>query len=273
MPNKPPHVNWLVNTGQTKLSANGKTIEIWELQHQNDPAILAEWARHFRNQYCLDSEIDILRRGTGLSRTEYLNKYKFPDASIVPGPSIRSGDFAEIVAADFLEFIENYWVPRERYKEKAIRNESVKGTDTIGFKFHIDENNQSPQDTLAVFESKAQYSVKSPKPRLQNAVDASAKDITRKAESLNAIKQRFLTQKDLPSVAKVERFQNEVDRPYQQVFGSVAHFDNSVFDDQLLSTTDSSKHPYSNQVRLIVIKGDSMMQLVHALYQRAANEA
>jgi hypothetical protein len=48
--------------------------------------------------------LDRLRQGTGLSRGEYLDQNKFPDAQGAPGPSIRSGDFAEILIADYIEF-------------------------------------------------------------------------------------------------------------------------------------------------------------------------
>jgi len=58
-------------------------------------AVLSAWAKHFRNHYCLDEEIDYLRQGYGYSRAEYLTKIKLPDASEAPGPSIRSGDLGK----------------------------------------------------------------------------------------------------------------------------------------------------------------------------------
>jgi hypothetical protein len=119
-----------------------------------------------------------------------LNKIKFPDPQEPPGPSIRSGDFGEILIADFLEYILGFWVPRTRYSDKDIRNESSKGSDVIGFKFLVD-GSESPEDILFIFEAKAQFSGNSPNPRLQEAIDDSRKDQRRKAESLNAIKQRL----------------------------------------------------------------------------------
>jgi phage repressor protein C with HTH and peptisase S24 domain len=124
-----------------------------------------------------------------------------------------------------------------------------------------------------MFESKAKFSGNKATPKLQEAVDHSSKDVTRKAESLNAIKQRLLDSNDAESVGKVERFQDEVDRPYTQVFGAVAHLDNNVFDIDSVKETDCSSHDHPDDLVLIVIKGDSMMQLVHNLYRRAADEA
>src|SRR6185437_4961816 len=128
------HINWLVDTGEVIVTSDGEKVKVFELQHKNDQIILSAWANHFRNHYCLDEEIDILRNGTPFSRSEYLKSIKFPDQSAKPGPSIRSGDFGEILVADYLEFSLGYWVPRTRYANKTIRNESVKGCDILGFK-------------------------------------------------------------------------------------------------------------------------------------------
>ena len=165
------HLRWLTNTGKRIITADGKTIEVWEFKHKNDEDILSAWATHFRNHYCLDSEIDSLRNGTGYSRAEYLKKIKFPDATTAPGPSIRAGDFAEILVADYLRYILGYWVPRTRYVDKTIRNESTKGCDTIGLKI-IKDGKMSENDVLAIYESKTQFSGSRPKPNLNFVLPA-----------------------------------------------------------------------------------------------------
>ena len=128
------HLKCLVDTEERLTTADGKTVQMFEFCHRDDDKVLSDWAKHLRNQYCLDRENDTLRKGTGYSRTEYLNEIKFPDSSVKPGPRIRSGDFSEILIADYLQFILNNWVPRTRYDDKATRNESTKGCDIIGFK-------------------------------------------------------------------------------------------------------------------------------------------
>ncbi len=127
MPWSSKHLRWLSDTGKQLNSASGLPIDIWELKVEKDNAVFSAWASHFRNHYCLDCEIDELRSGTGLCRSDYLCEYAFPDKSQPPGPSIRAGDFAEILVADFLEFVMSCWVPRFRYDEKTVRNESTKG--------------------------------------------------------------------------------------------------------------------------------------------------
>ena len=117
-----------------------------------------------------EDEIDTLRNGTGLSRAEYLSRYIFPDALGGFGPGIRSGDFGEILVADFLEFILSYWVPRNRYNHKDIPDESTKGCDVIGIKIQNDDQ-VLPNDILVTFEVKAQFSGNRAKNCLQDAVD------------------------------------------------------------------------------------------------------
>ncbi len=266
------HVKWLIDTGKRLKTADGKAAEVWEFRHKKDEAVLSAWARHFRNHYCFDTEIDYWRKGYNSSRSDYLNSIKFPDPKAAPGPSIRAGDFGEVLVADFLEYRLGYWVPRTRYGDKTIRNESTRGSDIIGF--HFSKNRKaSSKDKLAIFEAKAQFSGNKAKARLQDAVDDSAKDITRKAESLNAIKQRLHGRNELNDAEKIERFQNEVDHPYTEVYGAIALFENPLFDSSLTSSTDSSSHPYSSKLTLLIIKGDEMMALVHDLYRRAADEA
>lgn len=272
MPWSSQHTKWFVDTGERLTTADGKDVEVWEFQHQGDDEVLSAWAKHYRNHYCLDSEIDYWRKGYGFSRTEYLNNIKFPEPRAAPGPSIRAGDFGEVLIADFLEYLVGYWVPRTRYGDKTIRNESTKGSDIIGFQV-IEDGKYSTKDKLAIFEAKTQFSGTKAKTRLQDAVNDSAKDIFRKAESLNAIKQRLHDRNELDAAEKIERFQNEVDYPYTEVYGAAALFEKRLFDPNTVSATDSSAHPRAGNLELIVIKGEQMMSLVHDLYRRAADEA
>lgn len=266
------HIEWLEDTGERLTTADGKTVEVWEFSHQNDDKVFSAWAKHFRNHYCLDSEIDYLRNGYDYTRSAYLDNIKFPDKSAAPGPSIRAGDFGEILVADYLQYLLGYWVPRTRYADKTVRNESTKGCDILGFKI-IEEGKASKWDTLAVFETKTQFSGSRPKPRLQDAVDGSVKDQTRKAESLNAIKQRLFARQQLQDAERIERFQNSVDRPYKEVSGAVALFGTPLFDRGTVIETDTNNHPNHSGLMLLVIHGNEMMKLVNKLYRMAANEA
>ena len=79
---------------------------------------------------------------------------------MAPGPSLRSGDFGEIVVADFIEYFLGYWWPRNlRYQDRWNRDDSTKGCDVIGFKF-ANEDNPGPADELFIFESKSSMCVR-----------------------------------------------------------------------------------------------------------------
>jgi hypothetical protein len=105
MAGRPPHIEWLQNTGERLATVDRRVIELWELCHVDDPVILSAWAAHFRNHYCSDADLPDLVAGTGKAAAEYPVSIKFPDARAAPGPSVRAGDFAEILVADFIEFI------------------------------------------------------------------------------------------------------------------------------------------------------------------------
>lgn len=272
MPWTSEHVAWFSKTKERLRTADGKSIEVWEFKHRQNQKILSAWAKHFRNHYCLDSEIDVLRKGTGLSRKEYLEQLKFPAQSGSPGPSIRSGDFAEILVADYLQYLRNFCVPRTRYCDKTVRNESTKGCDIIGFKV-VRDDGYSPDDIMTIFEAKAQLTGASAQNRLQNAIDDSVKDQVRKAESLNALKRQLILMEEVSQADIVERFQNEEDRPYKEESGAAAVFSSSLYDKTIIKSCDASSHTNSDNLVLLVIRGDDLMTLVHELYRKAAHEA
>jgi len=263
-----PHVRWLVQ----KKSINtdeGKVVEVWDLQHIDDAKVLSTWAKHFRQHYILDSQIDTLRKGTGKSRADYLRDHKFPTTDGL-GASVRAGDFAEILVCDFIEFIQGYWCPRERYILKWNQNESTKGSDVVGFRFAADT--ESPKDSMYVLESKTTFAA-TKENRLQKAVDDSAKDPVRYAATLNALKQRFIERKDDGAAAKIERFQDPTDNPYVFLNGAVLVCTDQHYDEALLKQTVCETHPNKDKLTLFVVSGSAMMDLTNALYERAANEA
>lgn len=276
------HIKWLIDTGKRLKTADGKEVELWEFNHKKDEAVLSAWARHFRNHYCLDSDIDSLRGGR--SRFDYLIDIKFPCQTSKLGPGIRAGDFGEILVADYLQWLLGFWVPRVRWSSKVISDESPKGSDVIGFQFHKKNNVASTKDVLFVFESKTKFSASS-KNRLQDAINASAKDHLRIDESLNFIKQKLYERQNIKQARKVERFQSPVDLPYAEKYGAAVVISDEHFNSNELISANCRKiskskkstkfvpHPKRKALVLLIIKGPCMMELVHELYRRAANEA
>ncbi|PAQ05484.1 Hachiman antiphage defense system protein HamA [Mesorhizobium temperatum] len=269
----PAHLDWLVDTGQRLKTADGVEIEVWELQHVDDSTVLSAWAKHFREHYVDDDMLKKLVEGTGKTAGQFLVDTKFPDEKAAPGPSVRSGDFAEILVADYIEYKLGYWCPRQlRYDQKWNRNESTKGCDVLGFQF-VKDGGVDPNDELFVFESKASMSGNKPINRLQDAVADSGKDVLREATTLNALKQRFLERGDTAPALKVQRFQDIADRPFKRISGAAAILNSPLYDETLISQTTTAGHVNATNLKLIVIRGEALMDLVNALYARAANEA
>jgi hypothetical protein len=275
------HIKWLVDTGERLKTADGKDIAVWEFRHQPNVGVLSAWGKHFRNHYCMDADIDFMRGKR--SRKDYLNEIKFPSKTTKLGPAIRAGDFGEILVADYLHWVLDFWVPRVRWGSKVVRDESPKGSDVIGFKF-FKKSGTSSKDVLAIFESKAKFS-KGSESRLQDAINDSAKDHIRIDESLNYIKQKLFEHKEFEQSKLIERFQSPVDLPYQESYGAAAIITEEHFETDEITRADTRKipksrkskevvpHPNRDHLVLLLIKGTDMMTLVHELYRRAADEA
>lgn len=259
------YLKWIKKIGVEQTRDN-KKVDIFEFKYEYDDTIMNSWAKHFRQQYCSDNDLDEESQANGLSKSEYLLQIKFPTEHVAPGPSIRSGDFAEILVADFIQFILNYYVPRTRYDYKTIRNESLKGCDIIAFK---SDTTFSSNDEILVVEVKAQFSGDKPKNRLQDAIDDSKKDVNRLAESLNAMKQRLKYRGEKDNASIVQRYQNATDMPYKRRMGAAAVQSTQLYDSNLTTIVTTEGHPEDNIV-LMVIKGNNLMSLVHDLYRRAS---
>lgn len=247
----------------------GENVDIYNLEVITDPSVIKEWADHFRNNYCLDEKIDKYREATGLSRKEYLLQYKFPDKSNGFGPATRSGDFAELLISDYLEFLAGYYVPKDRYNLKFNRSTSSQGTDVIGLKLIDDQ--KSPNDEMIVFEVKSKAQKTTGTNRLQDAINDSYKDYIRKGETLNAINQRAIDNDDTEKSKLVSRFMNEIDYPYNMKYGAAAVYDKAAYSEVECknSVTDSTKAITINN--LIVIKREDLMNLINEIYEKAAD--
>ena len=135
---------------QSLLTKDGKEIQVRCLEVSENDAVLDEWAAHFREQYRYLDALDMERDGTGISREEFLRDYVFTGQA-KPGPATRVGDFCEILVADYIEYIQSYYVPRIRYRSKFNRNTSPQGSDVLGFKLGT---TPSPRDEAIIFEVK-----------------------------------------------------------------------------------------------------------------------
>ena len=271
MPWTNEYLDWFRNTGEVITISTGENVPVYEFAYDiNNEVIMSNWAKHFRNHYCADTEIEMLKP-EGMANSEYLLNLKFPDSSIPLGSSIQSGDFAEILVADYLEFLNDYYVPRTRYDCKPIRNESSKGSEVLGVKKKSE--NPSNKDELIIYEVKARLSENKKENTLQNAIDGSSKDESRLMESLNYIRQRLQHKGDSAGKAIISRFQVNVDHPYKKIFGAAVVLADSSCCVSTLAKSSSQDHSSPTKLEMLVIRGSKLKDLVRSLYERAANEA
>lgn len=264
------HVGWLKIAGDFS-TACGRTVPVFDLHHDiTNDSVMSAWAYHFRQHYCSDEDL-VFNKPARLSSYDYLVNIKFPSKTKKPGPSIRSGDFAEILVADYIQYVRDYKVPRTRWDRKTVANESSKGSDVVGFKW--DRLKPNVSDELLIYEIKALAAENGRTAVLQNAVNDSAKDEIRIAETLNAMRQRLGDRKDLESALMVDRFQNYSDLPYSRRYGAAAVITTSSFKLPKLASTTVNNHPFRDDVEMLVIRGASLIPLINALYERSANEA
>ncbi|MEY9952828.1 Hachiman antiphage defense system protein HamA [Leifsonia sp. EB34] len=269
---RPGYLDHLTQADPALNTNEGVEIALWELANPIDLASLAEWARSFRQLYCLDDEIDELRSGTGKSRAEYLTDLVFPSASSGLGPATRAGDFTELLVSDYVEHELGLWVPRQKYMHKSNPDQSIQGVDVLGMS-EVDPSAGSIDDVLLVCEVKAGLSTAPYADQLQKAIDDSSKDYLRVAYTLNATKRRLLAMGNRERAKMVERFQNIADNPYVLRSTAAAVLSDEAFDATALVAASTAGHNNKEHLNLLVVKGPELMKLVHSLYAEAASGA
>ena len=61
------HHNWFSDTGTELTTTTGQTVKVIDFNHIEDEQMMSASAKHFRNQYIQDEQIDEARTPMGLS--------------------------------------------------------------------------------------------------------------------------------------------------------------------------------------------------------------
>lgn len=250
------------------ITDEGKQIEVFHLDIQNDPAIFEEWAKQFRRNYCSDDELDEMISSMNISSKEYLENFKLP-SDIGIGLSTMSGDFGEILVSDYLQNFEEYLVPRTRYNSKVNKNTSTQGSDVLGYK---QDSLNTANDEVVVIEVKSSSSNSisfEAKNKLQEAINHSDKDFERFSTSIVASYLK-LKSSNIEQANVVKRFLNITDTPFNVIYGAVAVHSNQSFDINILKNVVSKNHRDHQKLRLLVIHSDELMNFIKSLYLKAS---
>ncbi len=269
---EPLYLAGLIPTGNSIQTTDGLTIDIWRLEPSRDQVTLSGWGKHFREVYSDPSITESLMEGTQYSsRSEFYAALVFPDRTEL-GPATRSGDFGEILVSDYLQYRLGYWVLKEKYSSKERKNQSMMGIDVVGLRADHWES-PSQTDSLFTFEVKAKLTGTIDDARLEVALRDSAKDHLKLAGTLHAEKIRLLKAHRIDEAKRISRFQSPIDNPYLHQSGAAAVVLDQMLDVAALESLDASAHWNRQSLKLMVITGADLMNLVHSVFETAVNEA
>lgn len=266
---RPYYIKWLISE---EKEVPGVPTKCYELRWKVDEAALDSWALHVRRHYIRDDE---LRKDCEMfdnTAKSYLQTFCIPTryGSDRLGPITRSGDFAEIIISDMLQFIEGFIVPRYKQIGRTNPNISDSGSDVIGYKV-ADPSLPRFDDRLVVVEVKSKLTrpvdladtiKKAAKDSKKDGVD----DRFRVGLSLRAIAKKSRDVEDRITEAECRRFLRRAECPYILQRGSAAVVSLDELGD--LSELPIDSLGLSENERLIIVHGSKLMDLVHSIFDR-----
>lgn len=129
---------------------DGALVSIGSLSRADSEAITGEQGSVLLVCYVDPEVLRHIAEDNGQLPSEVLRERFLPDA-----PPIKVGDFGEVYAREALEGRDDGLVfPGFRWRNKAYKNDTVRGPDLIGFKLQADSEHASRQDTLVLVEAK-----------------------------------------------------------------------------------------------------------------------
>lgn len=245
---------------EENVSLQGVDTVCYRLDYELDETALDEWAIHLRRHYIRDDELAIESDGIGSSPAEYLEEYILPTEK-----RMRTGDFAEILVSDMLQFIEGYESPRYKHHGRTASNASERGVDVIAYPA-FDPGNPLPSDELILTEVKSGAGSTLREVLKQVGADC-GKDEARRAMTLNYIRQRSLRAKDERTAREMSRFLSKGDHTYKSTFAGAATVGIGSLDGKLDDLT-AEEFGVQGYDKLFIIHAGKLMDLIERIYSR-----
>lgn len=258
----PVFVSWLKK--EQCSFQDGTTVECWHLDWQYNDNALDEWALHLRRHYVRDKDLADRCRARNEQPSVYLPRRVVPSKS-----QIRSGDFAEILISDVLEYLCKYAVPRYKQLDRTDKNSSEHGVDVIAYRIQ-DCGKASTGDELLTFEVKSDASGTQKSrflKRVENAATDSKKDPNRGAFTLDYMIDRAIDAGDTQNEEALMRFANKAGVTFREAHGS-AVTTSYVTPDVALSVKLPDDVHLGADNPLVVVYAQEFMSLINDLYGR-----
>lgn len=256
---KPDFIRWLIKEDDVQI--DGVVTNCFRLEGDIDGAALQKWALHVRRHYIRDDELRRYVDYYGFNPSEYLREYRIPNV-----PQIMSGDFAEIVISDLLQFIEGYEVPRYKHHGRVDKNSSEHGTDVIAYKV-ADSAIPNLNDELLAVEVKSRSSSTALGEAIHAAAKDSQKDRSRVAMTLVYYSERSLKSGDTRTAAELRRFLCASEHPYIESFaiGALAGTDDAK---RQLDGKNAVDYSIDQDDRVYIVHKSHLMDLIKEIYDR-----
>lgn len=256
--NRPAYINWFTKNTTPVIISTGEIVVVYSINHIVDDIILDEWAKHLLYQYCDNTTITSEALACGKTVENYIKEDVLPNR-----PMNLSGNFAEMLFSDFVEFVLGYNVSRYKYFELSTPNSSPNGIDLIALKF---DNNNHVNDVALFMEIKARL-----KETNFNKLQEAINDITKRddkdfALALNAAKRKLKARGENQEALQFERFQNPAENPFKKILAAGA-----ITQSIHCSSTDciGISVPDGSNIKLHIIHADDLWNLAKDLYRRA----
>jgi len=265
-PSEPPFIDWLLE--ESCITADGKEVDCYMLDWIIDEEALEQWALHIRRHYIRDDELKRASLLRGTDPASYLICNRIPGTEGMEA-QLRSGDFAEIVISDILQFIDGYTVPRYKQHGRDDKRFSRTGVDVVAYMIN-DAEAPSEDDELVAIEVKSSVSKERGADlisRINDAASDSKKDPNRLPMTLEWMIDKCDNVNDEATLKALLRFTKKGDYEFKEGYGSgvVA---STLAAAEAISGVSSSQLGLSSDERLIVVHGSKLMGLVHELYSR-----
>ena len=266
--NKPQYIDWLIEEKGIVLEGTHE-VQSYRIDYSDNPEVIDDWALHIRRNYIKDQDLVESAEINGLTIEQYLKKYIMPQKGEPLGSTARSGDIAEIVVSDLLEFVMGYTVPRYKQMNRSGKNNSEHGTDIIGYKFYKKDKSPNEKDELVAAEVKAELTSEGYS-SLKEAIKDSRKDEDRLARTIDYCRKKLRYQNDFNSSKEIERFLIKPENNFKIIYIAAGVSSRGKVDTNITLSVDGEDLRISNGQAIFFIHGQKLMDLTHKIYERCS---
>lgn len=263
---KPKYIGWIIKETGITIKDN-IPLNCYRIDYEGDDAVLDDWALHIRRNYIDDDTLIEDSNANGMTVEQYLYKYIIPQKDEPLGPTARSGDMAEILISDLLEFVFNYSVPRYKLINRSGKNNSQQGTDVIAYKYHNADKTPSSRDQLMSTEVKATLTKNEYTP-IKRAIKDSQKDCDRLARTINYCRKRLKELGKIDESDDIARFLLKPDSNYKITYAAAGISSKETVDEIIDLDISGEDLVIRSEQMLFFVHGKKLMELAHNLYER-----